>query len=188
MHVGSLAYLQSAKAIADDLACDLFVLTGPSDAELRKHAQKGQARNVNRPLSFAERQLLLSTMLAISPVNILVHQSTPHHGDPDLQCWVDNFSVPLVSSGVVGESDIISGAGAHLLLTVVIKKSDFKVYRQGDQRRHYAHYLREKYRGLDIMNLSRTAAERTEGRMRPESDLPSGSERYAFIPPNSRRG
>lgn len=153
IHVGSVAYLQGAAALAAAKRWDFYVLTGPRDAELPKHAYRAAGSQPHRALRFAERRLLISTLVAISPAHILEQASTPHHGDPDLENWIANFFCPLTQSNVVRPRALADRAAACVHLAVVRKPSDVRTYRPGDGPRHYADYLVERYPGIVLCEI-----------------------------------
>jgi hypothetical protein len=154
LHIGSLLYLEAAKSLSSRKGTSLYILTGPCNSELQKHAQRRDASGFRRPLLFEERSLLISIILGISARNVLAQASSPHHGDPDLSTWMKCFFKPLVERGIVSDQKLACKDASPIEIAVVIKNSDFKIYRPGDSVRHYTDYLRDEYRNVVITDLA----------------------------------
>jgi hypothetical protein len=152
VHLGSLSYLVRAYQMAQQLGSDFIILTGPQDEELLVHGLRvGRSEN-RRLLSFRERQVLLSVLLSLPQVAILNNKSSPHHGEPGLTIWVNEFFSPLNDAVVkMGEGSQVTGAGIYL--AIIRKSSDHRVYRKSDKPKHYVDYLMERYPDLKVIEL-----------------------------------
>lgn len=149
LHLGSLDYLLAAKALAKDQSAEFFVCSGPLDGELSLHGYR-ELKAMARPLlRFDERQLLISMLLSIPASHILNNESSPHHGEPGLTAWVNNFLKPLAEHDLGKQHR----DGSRVTLALVLKASDFKVYRPGDRACHYTDYLIRNYPRLGVEDV-----------------------------------
>ena len=182
VHKGSVAYLESAKRLAQRNGCSFFILTGPLDCELLLHGRRDNEPLARRMMLFEERKLLISLMLSISPARILNNAGSPHQGEPGLSAWTNAFFEPLLAMHAVSVEELNGRRNARIELATVIKDSDVTIYRPGDAKVHYTHYLKKKFPGVAIVNLGGEIDSELRGLSSSQLRSPGVSDRFQLPP------
>jgi hypothetical protein len=155
IHVGSGRYLNTAKYIAEALRGELYVTTGPFDAELPDHGERVPGGLKRRLLSFSERQFIISRQLGIPEANILPQHASPHHGQDGLELWSRTFFNSLISSGRLSRGDLQHATTRRVVLFVATKADDYQDFYGTGQLLHYSDVVKLANPGIDLLDYSR---------------------------------